>query len=307
MFSSTIIPTIGRQSVHQSIKSVVSQASSGFDFEVIVVNDSGKPLAIDGKYDPKMVKLINTNCRGLSVARNTGASVARGKYLHFLDDDDWLVHGALNCFRELSNEMQDASWLYGGVEFVDDHGKIIGHLNLGLSGNRSIHALAGSWIPAQASFIRRDAFFRAGGFDPRFPVAEETDLLRRITLDGDLGASSKTVVQIFRGGAWRTSGQYELGPEFNRWSRDRILDHKKVFTRLLGSADTNYWYGRLFRAYFTSIFWNLRRYRMACSMSRALYVLLSLLVSNIRILSLGFWKAVFESQVPSTQAKVLGI
>ena len=47
-----------------------------------------------------------------AVWRNAGATVAQGRYLHFLDDDDWLEQGALQALWELSQQ-RDAAWLYG--------------------------------------------------------------------------------------------------------------------------------------------------------------------------------------------------
>ena len=49
----------------------------------------------------EQVRVLNTNRRERSVARNTGAAVAKGKYLHFLDDDDILLPGALEAFWSL--------------------------------------------------------------------------------------------------------------------------------------------------------------------------------------------------------------
>ena len=49
------------------------------DFEVIVVNDSGQPLPdMDWQHCPR-VRVIDTNRRERSVARNTGAAIAQGK------------------------------------------------------------------------------------------------------------------------------------------------------------------------------------------------------------------------------------
>ena len=45
MLISTVIPTIGRSSLSVSIQSVLDQGLRPNDFEIIVVNDTGKPLS----------------------------------------------------------------------------------------------------------------------------------------------------------------------------------------------------------------------------------------------------------------------
>ena len=64
------------------------------DLEVILVDDG----STDGSGDicdryafvDSRVKIIHTENRGVSVARNTGMSMAHGEYLSFIDSDDWI-------------------------------------------------------------------------------------------------------------------------------------------------------------------------------------------------------------------------
>jgi hypothetical protein len=51
MFSSTVIPTIGRPTLDRAVRSVLDQGFSADDFEVIVVNDSGERLPLAGLAD----------------------------------------------------------------------------------------------------------------------------------------------------------------------------------------------------------------------------------------------------------------
>ncbi|MGH2524992.1 MAG: glycosyltransferase family A protein, partial [Anaerolineales bacterium] len=99
MFCSVVIPTIGRATLGRSVQSVLAQDCGAAGFEVIVVNDSGRPLPEAAWQRADGVRLITTNRRERSVARNTGAALAKGDYLCFLDDDDWLLPGALEAFR----------------------------------------------------------------------------------------------------------------------------------------------------------------------------------------------------------------
>ena len=125
MFSSTIIPTINRSSLSRTVYSVLEQNFTVEDFEVIVVNDSGKPLPDMEWQHSERVHILNTNRRERSVARNAGAAIAKGRYLHFLDDDDILLSGALDALWRLDQEHSDAVWLYGSYRSVDNLGNLV--------------------------------------------------------------------------------------------------------------------------------------------------------------------------------------
>src|SRR4030067_3850837 len=108
MFCSTVIPAIGRPTLSRAVHSVLDQSFTADDFEVIVVNDSGAPLAEADWQNSERVRTMHTNRRERGVARNTGAAIAKGGYLHFLDDDDVLLPGALQAFWEFDQTLSDA-------------------------------------------------------------------------------------------------------------------------------------------------------------------------------------------------------
>jgi hypothetical protein len=154
MFCSVITPTVGRATLSRAVHSVLDQAFDRDDFEVIVVNDSGRPLPAAEWQDSPRVQVVRTNRRERSIARNTGAALARGRYLCFLDDDDWLLPGALERFWALACQNGDAAWLYGGIRVVDEAGECLAEVNSGLSGNCFAQIVGGAWAPIQASLIR---------------------------------------------------------------------------------------------------------------------------------------------------------
>ncbi|MFC4585921.1 glycosyltransferase family 2 protein [Sphaerisporangium corydalis] len=70
------------------------------DFEFIVVDDGSvdaTPQVIDDFRDelPGLTVLRNTAPAGLADARNLGLSLASGRYVTFMDGDDWLARGYL--------------------------------------------------------------------------------------------------------------------------------------------------------------------------------------------------------------------
>ena len=299
MFLSTIIPTIGRPTLSRAVHSVLNQKFDHDDFEIIVVNDSGRPLPAEPWQAPERVQIINTNKRERCVARNTGAAIATGRYLHFLDDDDWLLPDALNSFWMLSQEAEGAAWLYGSSQLVDRQGKNIIQLHHNLNGNCFIHAIAGEWIPLQASCIRADTFFAVGGFHPLVLATQDVDLCRRILLHGDLAGTSNLVACVGMG-LENSVTDYTKAPLYSRWGREEILNQPGTFTRMRQSASSGYWHGRIVRAYLTSAVWNLQYRQVIKSASRLTWGLINLILSAQYALSIKFWQAILKNYESET-------
>jgi glycosyltransferase involved in cell wall biosynthesis len=289
MFCSTVIPTVARPTLARTVKSVLRQALVVDSFEVIVVNDSGSPLPPADWQRSEVVRIIHTNRRERSVARNAGAAIAKGRYLHFLDDDDWLFPDALQHLWALS-ENSGAAWLYGSTQLVDRQGTPIIRLHHGLNGNCFTHVMAGEWIPLQASLIRTDAFFAVGGFDPLLAGPEDIDLLRRMALRYDVAETPELVAYITRGEEGSTT-DYGRHADLRRWSRERMLDASGVLGRFRASAGSSYLQGRVLRVYLTSVVWNLQHRRGFTAASRTVSGLAAFALTGRCLLSASYWRA----------------
>ena len=81
--------------MRRCIESLLTQKTS-FDYEIILVNDGSvdsTELIMEEyreKY-PKIIILLNQENQGISAARNAGLNVAKGKYVSFVDHDDWIA------------------------------------------------------------------------------------------------------------------------------------------------------------------------------------------------------------------------
>jgi glycosyltransferase involved in cell wall biosynthesis len=283
-----------------AVNSVLTQDFSQAEFEVIVVNDSGNPLPKSDWQDAARVRIINTNRSERSFARNSGAAIATGKYLAFLDDDDWILPDALESFWNLAKSHPDAVWLYGGIRVVDDQEKILAEINSGLSGNCFSQIMGGAWAPIQASVIQARAFFEIGGFNPLISVTEDEDLCRRTAYHGEFANTAQVVACLFRGQSWNTSSSYLRASEDVKYSRDLILSKPGVFQRLRASADSSYWYGRILRVYLSTIIWNLKKKQLYTALSRMLYSLGVAVLSVPRIFARDYWAGLRAYHVPET-------
>ncbi len=110
---SVIIPVYKvEDTLHRCVDSVLRQTFT--DFEIILVDDGSPdncPKICDAyKEKNDQVKVIHQPNGGLSNARNTGLSIARGSYVMFLDSDDYLTDDAL---EKLSG--RDADLVVGSI------------------------------------------------------------------------------------------------------------------------------------------------------------------------------------------------
>ena len=285
MFSSTIIPTVGRESLIFSVRSLLDQEFTPEDFEVIVVNDSGSPLPeADWHFSPR-VKIIDTQRRERGAARNTGAAVARGRYLHFLDDDDILLPGGLQAFWQLSQAAPDAVWLHGHYQSVDNDGQVLREFDPEMEGDIFANLIAGEAIPLQASLLESATFFRVGEFDPTIPGVEDRDIGRRMALAGRTAGTCSLVASIRVGQAGSTTDWSRIA-EMDRWSREKALREQGAYAKLVASAKGSWWRGRVCRAYLASMAWNLRRRNGLLALSRALA---AISVTHIHAFSPRYW------------------
>jgi glycosyltransferase involved in cell wall biosynthesis len=300
MFCSVIIPTIGRPSLARAVESVLEQAFTGAPYEVIVVNDSGSPLAEEPWQQSERVTVIATNRRERSVARNCGAAVAQGDYYCFLDDDDWLLPGALAAFRILAQRAPQAAWLQGGVRVVGSDGRVLGERNSRLEGNCLAQVMGGAWAPIQASLIRASDFHAIGGYNPAIRGTEDQDLCRRVAVQGAFASTPAVVGCLFRGDGWQTSTDYSRATEDTRRSRSHVAGQPGVLRRTLASATGSYWHGRVVHVYAGLALWHWRGRRKMAATSYALQGGAALMLSFPHLLRRDFWTAMRDTHVPGT-------
>ena len=107
-----------------ALKSILKQTYTSF--ELILVNDcsTDDSLSICKDYasrDDRIVVLDNAINSGAAQARNNGIAVATGKYLCFVDADDFIEPDYLERFAKVL-EVQEYDYLKCGVveEYYDD-------------------------------------------------------------------------------------------------------------------------------------------------------------------------------------------
>ncbi len=117
---SIIIPVYNVEPyLKRTLESVKNQTFT--DYEVIIVNDgcTDKSMDIAKKYP---YKIITTEHKGVSSARNTGIAKAKGEYLFFLDSDDFIEKDLLKVLAENIEDNLDI--LRFQVQTINDNNEI---------------------------------------------------------------------------------------------------------------------------------------------------------------------------------------
>jgi len=287
MLCSTIIPTINRPSLERAVKTAVAQDLGPDDHEIIVVNDSGQPLPdVDWLRSPG-IKVINTNRCERSVACNAGAAVATGRYLKILQDDDYLLPGALRSLIAVA-ESTGCSWVYGAFNRVNDDDELMSVQRPEVRGNLFAHSVAGDSFHLSISLIRRDVFFQLGCFDPLINTSEDIDLQWRVTKTGTIHFTETVVAGIRVGASGNTSTKWMKKTQDCRTVRERALDAPGALRRILDSAAGDVTLrGRCCRAYLISAVLNVRAGHACVAVRRALAVPL---LAGTAVARRAFWQ-----------------
>ncbi len=108
-YVSIIIPVYNaKKYLDRAVKSVLCQKFS--DFELILVDDGsqdGSDLVCDEYSNADKIRVLHKRNGGISAARKDGVRMAKGKWISFVDADDWIENDFLWQLVNASNDNID--------------------------------------------------------------------------------------------------------------------------------------------------------------------------------------------------------
>lgn len=122
---------------------------------------------------------------GQGAARNQGVSLSKGKYICFLDQDDYFLPTHIEKLLTLVDEA-NFGFGYGDLVEADGEGQIVSSRLLphALFAERQVRLARllrnDLFVLPSASIVSRDVFLAVGGFDERLKGYEDDDLFLRI-------------------------------------------------------------------------------------------------------------------------------
>jgi glycosyltransferase involved in cell wall biosynthesis len=198
---SVVIPTYRRnRELLEAIASV--RAQIGVALEIMVVDDcpdGGAKSVVDRLRDPRISYLRNPSPTGgfPSVVRNLAWPSARGRFVHFLDDDDIVSAGHYAVVAAAFARRPDVGLVFGRVEPFGDgpEAQLQHERRFFAQAARSAAlcerlgrklAFTGQMLfdlpllVCGAGVVRRECVAGVGGFDPRIRLMEDADFYARV-------------------------------------------------------------------------------------------------------------------------------
>lgn len=153
---SIVVPTYNVENfLANCLNSLLHQDLAYDQYEILVINDGStdKSAAIADSYAQKYepIRVIHQANQGLSGARNTGIKEAVGKYIYFIDSDDYIARDCLGFLLDLMD--RNKLELLGLNELETNHLDIHNSSNLEESKSSEIEISDGISYVAKNNYI----------------------------------------------------------------------------------------------------------------------------------------------------------
>ncbi|MBT0811352.1 glycosyltransferase [Litoribacter ruber] len=162
----------------QAVQSALEQNIE--ELEILVVDDGSLDDTSEvAKLLP--VRYIYQYNQGLSAARNTGIRHSRGKFLAFLDADDYFKPNSLHTNLDIIQNNPQIAFVAGSHEKVYEETGEVFVLNDTVNENHFYYMLQGNFIGMHAAVLYNKWVFAEYKFDVNLKMCEDYDLYLKIT------------------------------------------------------------------------------------------------------------------------------
>ncbi len=184
---SIIIPCYNAEKwIGECINSALSQTYS--PIEIIVVDDGSTDasLSIIEKYGNK-VRWVSCANGGPSAARNRGFHISKGKYIQFIDADDYIspmkVKNQVESLKVLNKDIVYCDWCH--QTYNDDNTiKSSSYITNQAANDMAYYVISNNTIHSGSCLYKREVIERVSGFDESLRIAEDYDFFIRLALSG---------------------------------------------------------------------------------------------------------------------------
>jgi glycosyltransferase involved in cell wall biosynthesis len=162
--------------IERTIKSIVTQAGIGKDFELeyIIMDGASTDNTVEiikryaKKY--KFINWVSEKDKGQSDAINKGISKATGSIVTWLNSDDVYFPNALKTVAQFWKHNPNTQWAFGFCDIIDEHDKeilknVTKYKNFWLKNYSYTYLLIENAISQPSTFFTKELFNKVAGVD----------------------------------------------------------------------------------------------------------------------------------------------
>lgn len=199
-FFSVIIPLFNKElSIQDTLLSVLKQYFN--DFEIIIINDGStdNSLKIVQSFNDSRITIFSQKNAGVAIARNKGIQFSNGKYIAFIDADDYWFPNHLQLLNKLIIDYPECGMYCSRYKIkISKNTCIINHFNNSLTTtfNGIIPDFFKTSIKNRVALtsalaVKKDVFENIGFFNESYSNGEDTNLWIRIALKYKIAITNK--------------------------------------------------------------------------------------------------------------------
>lgn len=201
---SVIVPTFNREkTIERAIRSVCCQTYA--PMEIIIIDDGssdGTSQRVQEIGDNRIIYHALPENRGVSYARNTGVSMAKGEWIAFQDSDNAWHKDKLEKQMDYAMKHPGYHLIYSSFLMHRLNGEEVIVPNEGFYGEREGNLfetiLVNNVIDAPTMLMKKTSFERLGGFRTDFRCIEDWDLALRYSRNEPVGYVEEVLMDAYQ-------------------------------------------------------------------------------------------------------------
>lgn len=182
----------------ECLRSVWSQDAREVEYIAVDPGSTDASRDILGRHAHRIDKLILEPDRGPADGLNKGFAAATGDIFGYLNADDRYAAGAIGFARDFFEEHPDVDVLCGAIRIIDRQGRASLRARTSDRFDLAHYAAGTCTIGQQATFFRRRAFEKAGGFNAENRINWDGELLVDMALAGARFETTGKILGDFR-------------------------------------------------------------------------------------------------------------
>lgn len=239
---SVCIPTYNSaKHLKSAIQSVLDQTYKDFELIIVDNNSSDNTFDIVSSYsDPRVYYLKNPLTVSMAENWNICVKAAKGEYVCLLHADDTYLSELLQNEVEVMSKDPEIGYVYSGVNFIDEQGKIT---NSSLPYNSDLvkqgmeqfqRHIFGNYLYCPSVMVKRQCYEKVGAYNPELKYLVDWDMWLRIALSSYKVAYIAKLLANYRMHQGSVSSSSKLVGSFHE-----VKEHYRIIRDNLTSTDFN--------------------------------------------------------------------